>query len=121
MKNKYNITYQKIGDYNIPNLILTETEKGLNLGKYGKLRLHYLKEHKKAEYHILLMHNSLRKHLLDTDEQANAMFDRLMKQYQKQENITEDLKMKNQLEWVGRMNNAKNRIEEIIFKELIYI
>ena len=114
------LEYTKVGDYNIPNLVFTGTEKDIQLGKYGRLRLKYLKQNKKAEYTILLMDNKLQKHLLEVDATANKMFETLMKQLAEKENITEELKANNQLEWVQRMNNIKNSAEEIIFHELIH-
>ena len=83
--------------------------------------MRYLLEHKKSEYTCLWLDNKLRSHLLEIDKTANERFDLLMNQLAKQENITEELKATNQMEWVGRMNNIKNRAEEIIFKELIYV
>ncbi|MBO5412909.1 MAG: TnpV protein [Clostridia bacterium] len=115
------IEYTKVGDYYLPNLVAPENMKNFKIGKYGKLRLRYLKEHKKAEYTILLMDNKLQKHLMDIDTTANERFDLLMKQFAEKENITEELKATNQMEWVCRMNNIKNRAEEIIFNELIYV
>ena len=115
------IEYTKVGDYYLPNLIAPENIKNFKIGKYGNLRLRYLKEHKKAEYTILLIDNKLQKHLMDIDKTANERFDLLMKQFSEQENITEELKATNQMEWVCRMNNIKNRAEEIIFNELIYV
>lgn len=67
------------------------------------------------------MNNELQKHLIEIDETATNRFDLLMKQFAKRENITEELKASNQMEWVCRMNNIKNRVEEIIFRELIYV
>lgn len=115
------IEYRKVGDYYLPNLVAPENIKNFRLGKYGKLRLNSLKKHKKAEYTILLVDNKLQKHLMQIDKQANDRFELLMKQLIEKENITEELKATNQMEWVGRMNNVKNRVEEIILKELIYI
>lgn len=115
------IEYRKVGDYYLSNLVAQENIKNFKLGKYGKLRLNYLKNHKKAEYRILLMDNKLQKHLMQIDKQANDRFELLMKQFAEKENITEKLKATNQMEWVGRMNSIKNRAEEIILKELIYI
>ena len=115
------IEYTKVGDYYLPNLVAPENMKNFKIGKYGKLRLKYLKENKRAEYTILLMDNKLQKHLMDIDKTANERFDLLMKQFAEKENITEELKETNQMEWVCRMNNIKNRTEEIILKELIYI
>ncbi len=118
---KTGIEYIRKGDYYYPNLIDSVSIKANELGKYGKLRLKYLLEHKKLEYTILWVENKLRSHLLEIDKTANEKFYLLMKQFAKKENITEELKANNQLEWVSSMNNIKNRVEEIIFRELIYV
>ena len=115
------IEYIRKGDYYFPNLIDSASVKANELGKYGKLRLKYLLEHKKIEYTILWVENKLRSHLLEIDKTENERFNLLMKQFAKKENITEELKANNQLEWVSSMNNIKNRVEEIIFRELIYV
>ena len=114
------IDYRKCGDYYIPNLVISNT-KNIKLGKYGKMRLNYLKTQKKAEYTILLMDDKLSEHLQEIDETATNRYNLLMKQFTEQENITEELKANNQLEWVGKMNSIKNCTEEIIFNELIYV
>ena len=118
---KTGIEYIRKGDYYYPNLIDSASIKANELGKYGKLRLKYLLEHKKLEYTSLWVENKLRSHLLEIDKTANEKFYLLMKQFAKKENITEELKANNQLEWVSSMNNIKNRVEEIIFRELIYV
>lgn len=118
---KTGIEYIKKGDYYFPNLVDSASVKANELGKYGKLRLKYLLEHKKAEYTCFWLDNKLRSHLLEIDKTANERFNLLMKQFTEQENITEELKATNQMEWVCRMNNIKNRVEEIIFNELIYV
>ena len=82
------LEYRKCGDYYIPNLVAPENIKNFKIGKYGNLRLRYLKEHKKAEYTILLTDNKLQKHLMDVDTTANERFDLLMKQFAEKENIT---------------------------------
>ena len=114
------IDYRKCGDYYIPNLVISNT-KNFQLGKYGKMRLNYLKTQEKVEYTILLMEDKLSKHLQDIDKIATDRYELLMKQFVEQENITEALKATNQLEWVCKMNSIKNRAEEIIFNELIYV
>ena len=114
------IEYNLVGDYYLPNLVL-ESEEKVILNKYGLLRLHYLKEHKKADYIIMFMNKTLNKHLKQVQETAKARVDTLIKEFTKQDNINEELKAKNQLEWVQMMNNCKNRAEEIVFSELIYI
>lgn len=118
---KTGIEYIRKGDYYYPNLVDSASVKANELGKYGKLRLKFLLEHKKTEYTCLWLDNKLRSHLLEIDKTANERFNLLMKQFAEQENITEELKANNQMEWVCRMNNIKNRVEEIVFNELIYV
>ena len=118
---KTGIEYIRKGDYYFPNLVDSASVKANELGKYGKLRLKYLLEHKKVDYTILWVENKLRGHLLEIDKTANERFNLLMKQFIEQENVTEELKATNQMEWVCRMNNIKNRVQEIIFNELIYV
>ena len=117
------ITYHKEGNYFIPDLYLEKEdyEKNYNIGKYGHLRLEYLKNYKKAEYTIMLIEKSLRKHIVETDKQAKRRFEMLMQQMLERNPINEDLKNANPLEWTGLMNNYKNSIEEIIYNELIYV
>lgn len=118
---KTGIEYIRKGDYYFPNLVDSASVNPNELGKYRKLRLKYLLEHKKVEYTILWAENKLRSHLLEIDKTANERFSLLMKQFAEQENITEELKASNQMEWVCRMNNIKNRVDGIIFNELIYV
>ena len=117
------ITYHKEGDYFIPDLYLEKKEykKDYQIGKYGHLRLEYLKIHKNAEYTILFMDCTLRKHIVETDKQAKKRFDLLMKQMLEKNPIDENLKNTDPLKWVGLMNNYKHLAEERIFKKLIYI
>lgn len=117
--NRTGIEYNLVGDYYLPNLVL-EAEEKVILNKYGLLRLNYLKGHKKADYIIMFMNKTLNKHLKEVQETAKARVDTLIKEFAKQDNINEELKAKNQLEWVQMMNNCKNRAEEIVFSELIY-
>ena len=115
------ITYHKEGDYLIPDLYLEENyKKDYQIGKYGYLRLEYLKKHKKADYNIMLLDGSLRKHIVDTDIQAKVKLETLMKQMLDKNPIDENLKDIDPLKWTGLMNNYKHSAEEIIFKELIY-
>lgn len=115
------ITYSKIGDYYMPNLVLENKMKNSYIGKYGRLRLKYLKQYKKAEYTILFMEDELQEHLIRIDKLARERYDIIMKQLIKKENIIEELKQKDQLKWVGLMNNLKNLAEEIILREFIYV
>lgn len=118
------ITYFQEGNYQIPNLILPEGDpkyENKPIGKYGQLRLNYLKENNKYLYRKLLIENKLKKHLVDTNEEAKCRIDLIINQIALKENINENLKSSNFLEWVSAMNNAKSRAEEIVFSELIYI
>ena len=111
-------------NYYLPNIAIPEESKetkGKHFGKYGLLRLNFLKEHKQVLYQELLLNNKLHEHLVITDEESNKKVNTLIKQFAEQENVNEDLKTNNQLEWVQRMNNIKNRAEEIVFNELIYM
>ena len=119
MNNK--ITYNKVGDYYLQNLTLEKSKlSNYSLSKYGKLRLNYLNNYKKAEYIILFMDNKLDEHLYNIDIECQKQFELLMKQFAEKENITEELKANNQMEWVQKMNNIKNSVEEIIFNQFIY-
>ena len=115
------IEYTKHGDYYLPNLSAPEKVNALKLGKYGRMRLRFLQENRKAEYTILFINNKLQKHLIEIDEIANARFELLMKQFMEKENVTEELKATNPMEWVCKMNNIRDCVQEIILKELIYV
>lgn len=114
------IEYVRKGDYYLPNLKLEE-ETNYSIGKYGRMKLNYLKNNKKAEYSIMLIDGKLNRYLHEIDVVCNARIKRIIAEIAKNENITEELKANNQLEWVQAMNNIKNRAEEIIFNELIYV
>lgn len=119
-KNK--IEYRKEGDYYIPNLIVPKEEYAdYCIGKYGRLRLNYLKEHKKAEYTIMLMNGTLRKHIVQIDMEAKNRVENIVNGLKSESNLTEKMKKTKQLYWVGMMNNFKNQVEEIVLKELIYV
>lgn len=94
------IEYTKQGDYLIPNLIAPIGIANYNIGKFGKLRLKYLKENKRALYIILLMENTLQKHLIEVDTEANNCYEILIKQFAEKENINEELKSIDQIKWV---------------------
>ena len=115
-----NIKYIQKGEYLLPNLII-EKEAFPQIGKYGYLRLEYLKNHKKAEYIIMFMNKTLRKHIVETDKQAKIRFEILTKQMLEKKPIDENLKNTDPLKWTGLMNNYKHCAEEIILKEFIYI
>ena len=119
IENKYGIEYTKVGDYYLPNLVL-EKEK-IVLNKYGRMRLNFLKENKKAEYTIMFVNGTLNKHLKEIQETAEKRIDIIIEQLKEQNNLTEEMKNTDQLYWVGMMNNFKNQAEEIVLKELIYV
>ena len=114
------IEYHLEGDYYIPNLVMPEQEK-ITLNKYGRMRLNYLKENKKAEYSIMLMDGTLNNHLNEIQETAIERVEKIIKQLKEKSNLTEDMKNTDMLYWVGMMNNFKNQAEEIVFNELIYV
>ena len=119
-KNKYGIEYTKVGDFYLPNIALPKPRRTGNIGKYGRLRLQYLEEHHKAECMLMRINNELTSHLLDIEDECRTRVENLIEQMAKKENVTEELKANNQLEWVQKMNNIKNRAEEIAYNEIIY-
>ena len=113
------ISYTKVGDYLLPDLKLDDKER-FNIGKYGLLKLEYLKKNKRGLYTELLMKNKFNEYLHDIDIIANSRINDLILLLAEKENVDERLKQNNQILWVGKMNNIKNIAEEIILKELIY-
>lgn len=113
------ITYSKVGDYLLPNLTVENTEYH-SLGKYGLLKLDYLKKEQKSLYTILLMKNKLNEYLYRIENATTEKIEYLVQQLAQQEGITEELKEKNQMLWVQQMNNIRNCAEDIILSELIY-
>ena len=112
-------TYTQVGDYLLPDLKLPEEEQQ-PIGVWGQRHRRYLKEHRRITYATLLTSGKLNSYLADIDRQAEEMFLRLVKQMAANESITEQLKADNQMEWVRRMNNIRNRAMEIVNSELIY-
>ena len=113
------ITYTQIGDYLYPNITLSEDGK-LPIGKYGRMRKEYLREHRPVIYNVLAAQGKLQKHLWEIDQAANERLEQMMTEMKKQAEITEQLKAEDQMAWVGQMNALKQQVEEIIFAELIY-
>ena len=113
------IDYILVGDYYIPDLKLPEENRPI--GRYGRLHREYLKQEHPARYSSLILTGKLWTYLADLNEQAEERMDLIIEQMKAAEGVTEELKARNQLEWVGRMNNIRNRAEEIINSELIYI
>ena len=114
-----NISYTKQGDYLLPNLILKDKEQ-FNIGKYGLLRLEYIKKYKLGLYFDLIVNDTLNEYLHDIDTIVMEKVQKLIKELTEKENITEELKDSNQMLWIGKMNNIKDIAEEIVLKEYIY-
>ena len=114
------IEYHLEGDYYIPNLVMPKQEK-IVLNKYGRMRLKYLKEYKKANYTIMLMNGTLNTHLKELQETADNRVQQIISELKSKSDLTEDMKNTDMLYWVGTMNSIKAQAEEIIYKELIYV
>ena len=122
MKDKFiknGIEYVRQGDYYIPNLALPD-ETEYQIGKYGRLRRTFLKEHHNWLYSTMLMQGTLLKHLAEIDETCNNTLNDMMSKMAKQEGVTEQLKATDQMAWVQKMNSIKHRAEEIVMKEYVY-
>ena len=114
------IEYHLEGDYYIPNLAMPKQEK-IILNKYGRMRLKYLKEHKKAEYTIMLMDGTLNTHLKNLQETAESRVQQIISELKAKSDLVEEMKNTDMLYWVGTMNSIKAQAEEIVFSELIYV
>ena len=114
------ISYKKVGDYYIPEMVFPNAKPDKNIGKYGRLRLNYLKHNHMDIYTILLMDDKLNEHLLEIEKEAKEQVKILVENMCKKENVTEKIKENNQMEWVKLMNNFKIIAEEIVEKELIF-
>ena len=114
-----NISYTKKGDYLLPDLILKDKEQ-FNIGKYGLLRLNYIKKYQLGLYFDLLVNDKLNEYLHNVDTTVMEMVQKLITELAEKENITEELKSSNQMLWIGKMNNIKDIAEEIVLKEYIY-
>ena len=115
-----NISYTKKGDYLLPDLISKDKEQ-FNIGKYGLLRLEYIKKYKLGLYFDLLVNDNLNKYLHNIDTTVMEKVQKLITELAEKENINKKLKENNQILWVSKMNNIKNIAEEIILKECIYV
>lgn len=121
MSNKKSISYRRVGDYLIPNLIIPPEETNITLGKWGMMHKSYLEKYKKVLFSLLLSQGKLYQHCAEIEKQAKDMFDVLVEQLKETEGITEELKENNQWEWIQRMENIQQRASEIIYSELIYV
>ena len=117
---KTGIEYIRQEDYYIPNLVLSKQKK-IHLNKYGSMRLNYLKEHKKAEYTIMFMENTLIEHLEEIQETATKRVNQIINDLKAKSDLTENMKNTDVLYWVGTMNAIKQQAKEIVLKELIYV
>ena len=113
------ITYSKYGDYYLPDLAISEKEPA-TYGRFGRMRLQYLKEHRRATYINLKTSGQLTHHLNETDREANEMLRLLIEHMAQAQGITEQIKSEDQMAWVGAMNNIRNTVEEIVAEKTIY-
>ena len=112
------ITYTNHEGFCLPNLTLPRKEEE-SFGRYGFLRLKYLKEHRRVLYINLLTSGELTQHLSDVDQQAQGMLELLVKQMAQAQGITEQLKAEDQMAWVGAMNNIRSAAEEVVMREIV--
>lgn len=112
--------YVRQGDYDLPCLSLPAEKENRPIGVWGQRHLRYIRLQKRILYTNLLTSGKLNSYLADIDEQAEDVFSRLVEQMAEREGVTEQLKAENQMEWVGRMNNIRSRVMEIVNNELIY-
>ena len=112
-------TYRQCGDYLIPEISLPKTET-THIGKYGRMRQRYLKEHRTILYNAMLLDGTLWNHLAEVDKTCKDRLDVLILGMKEKWGITEDLKAHDPMAWVGAMNNIHNAVEEILFAEVIY-
>lgn len=113
-------TYTQMGDYMLPDLLPAEEEKEANIGIWAMRHKRYLKQHHKVLYYNLLTSGKLNSYLVDIEQQAQDLFSRLVKDLAEKENVTENLKATDQVLWVRKMNNIRNRATEIVNADIIY-
>ena len=113
-----NLNYIRCGDYYIPELKLPEEKRPI--GKWGRLHRDYLKEHHPIQFNLLALSGNFHTYLADLNEQAQDRLERLLEQMIVAEGVTEELKAANPILWVQRMNNIRNRAEEMVLQELVY-
>lgn len=117
---KTGISYTLQSDYYLPDLILPAEKEERHIGVWGQRHAKYLKKNHKVLYMNLFTSSKLNSHLADVDEQAQEMFSRLVNQMAEREGVTEQLKLKNQMKWIARMNNIQSRAAEIVNHDMIY-
>ena len=114
------IEYHLEGDYYIPNIVAPKQER-VTLNKYGRMRLNYLKNHKKTDYMMMNMNGTLNLHLKEIQETADTRVQQIISELKAKSDLTEDMKNTDMLYWVGTMNAIKNQAEEIVLNKLIYV
>lgn len=114
------LTYTKVEDYYFPNIALEDTTE-YSIGKYGRMHLRYLREHRPVVWGQLVLSGELTKHLFEIDSACNGRMEILVPAMAKREGVTEALKAADQMAWVGRMNSIRNRAEEIVLHDLVYV
>ena len=113
------IPYMKVGDYYLP--IITYPDADRSIGYWGRMRRDYLKEHRPVYFNHLVLSGRFFTELFELDQQAQERYELIVEQMKKAEEVTEDLKARNQMAWVGRMNNIAARAKEIVMKEIVYL
>lgn len=121
MSNKNSISYRRVGDYLIPNLILPPEEASVTLGNWGMMHKSYLEKYNSALFNSLLIKGKLYQHCAEVEKQANEMYNLLIEQMKAAEGVAEDLKEQEQMEWAQRMGNIEAKAREIVCEEIIYI
>ena len=112
------LTYDLVGDYFFPRLIVPEEPEG-DIGRYGRMRKRFLKEHRKGDFAEFLMNGNLKQHLMDIDREAKEQIELITAQLARAEGVTEDLKARDQLGWIRAVNSCRARAEEQVLQELI--
>ena len=112
------LTYDLVGDYYYPRLTVPEEPEG-DIGRFGRMRKRFLKEHRKGAFAELLINGTLKEHLLNIDREANEQIELITSQLAKSEGVTEDLKARDQLEWIRAMSSCRARAEEQVIREIV--
>ena len=113
------LTYDLVGDYYFPRLLLPEEPEG-DIGRYGRMRKRFLKEHQPDTFALMLMESTLTQHLMDIDREAKEQIELINAQLARAEGVTEALKARDQLGWIRAMNSCRARAEEQVLREIIF-
>ena len=114
------LTYDLVGDYYFPRLIVPEEPEG-DIGRYGRMRKRFLKEHRKGDFAEFLMNGNLKQHLMDIDREAKEQIELITLQLARAEGVTEELKARDQLGWIRAMNSCRARAEEQVLREIVLV